>query len=55
MNEADLILVEPEFSSSFDPAVKKTIAEDAFKVQNAVKAIYKEDKVLDKVLDLKKI
>jgi hypothetical protein len=40
-NEQDQIVVAPEFSSSFDNTIKKTIEADALKVQNAMCAEFK--------------
>lgn len=42
INEKDQILIEPEFASSFDPTIKKTIETDSSRVQKAVQAILKE-------------
>lgn len=53
MNESDQIFVQAEFIASFDPAVRKTIEGDSFKVQNAIYAIFKEDKLSGKKLGLK--
>ncbi|SHF24272.1 hypothetical protein [Pedobacter caeni] len=40
-NERDQIIVAPEFSSSFDSTIKKTIEADALKVQHAMCAEFK--------------
>lgn len=38
------VLITPEFSSSFNAAVKKTIEDDALKVQNVLNIMFKENK-----------
>ncbi|MES2456183.1 MAG: hypothetical protein V4594_11595 [Bacteroidota bacterium] len=46
INEPGSILVQPEFSSKIDPAVRTTIESDAGKVQKAVYAMLKEGKMI---------
>ncbi|MBC8986989.1 hypothetical protein H9X96_14535 [Pedobacter sp. N36a] len=41
LNEPELISITPEFAASFNPAIKKTVEDDAQKVQNAVNAMFK--------------
>ncbi|WP_222537829.1 hypothetical protein [Pedobacter polysacchareus] len=41
LNEPELISITPEFAASFNPAIKKTIEDDAQKVQNALNAMFK--------------
>lgn len=41
LNEPELISITPEFADSFNPAIKKTVEDDAQKVQNALNAMFK--------------
>ncbi|ALL05433.1 hypothetical protein AQ505_07980 [Pedobacter sp. PACM 27299] len=41
LNEPELISITPEFAASFNPAIKKTVEDDARKVQNALNAMFK--------------
>lgn len=41
LNEPELISITPEFAASFNPAIKKTVEDDAQKVQNALNAMFK--------------
>lgn len=41
LNEPELISITPEFADSFSPAIKKTVEDDAQKVQNALNAMFK--------------
>ena len=41
LNEPELISITPESAASFSPAIKKTVEDDAQKVQNALNAMFK--------------
>ncbi|MBB2148657.1 hypothetical protein [Pedobacter gandavensis] len=43
-NEQGQILISPEFASSFNAAIQKTVEDDALKVQNVLNIMFKENK-----------